>query len=635
MQPASSSCNQQLSEEIKNGFHENADSAADIMGMTLPTGHINNQRNKEQVDSLSHNKTTELVVNGLPRENFRETSCASSASLPMLDVENSELKMEDIDQTVQETNSSLSDKLLTVREERGKNVKVDTDNSEVIIGDAEQCVDATVCGKHLVTASHINEEGPKFWHLHNGVLDVEMTSNIDAEYKKSLAKQGITFGGRNHAQLFCFSKFLVYIRKQSTSITACVFWVLPKDSQCSIFAHIHLPDSYFSVLLPADPSSSTPKQTDPSMEHSTLSMEQKTLAPKQTTSAQTVSGSDHVASDGLFLMYIVRNGKLEERSSDMKLLRTIEVPRLTEDIPNLSSSSGKKKLLSYKIAVTEDWRYFVIVCPAVGGKSGRYLDVVDLKANCYLQRCALDCRFMWRVLEDGLYYLVCPSGSDHFELVSVRTMKEKIQTYSYCCIMQSDLQIRSPDGQYCVELTPDHSIHIWKMASTPNQNDPSLKDNMFSLTEQTTSILEQNTPPAQTAASACYFAVNVAECSPTPEQTDPSWEDSMFSMKQRTPTVEHYCVLTGHVAEVTCVSWTSPMADSRRLLVSGSRDNTVRLWDLDGGTGTMGSQLCLFHVLGTIDNVHFDDSWSYVVVHCSYAPQRKRAIVLRISSVLT
>lgn len=498
----------------------------------------------------------EPVLDRFPREYFREASCASfGCSLPTLHVENGEVKVEDVSE---KTDLPLSGKLAAL-EEGGKNADEPVDD-EVVISAAEQCVDATAFGRHLVIASHINEDGPKFWHLHNGVLDVEMTENIDAQYKKSLADQNITFGGRNHAQLFSFDDFLVYVRKRSTSMIPCVIQVLP-NKRLSVVGHIHLPDSYFSVFLP-----------------------------------------ERSSPNGPFSMYVVREGMLEQRSADMKLLRTIEMPKLTDDIPNLSSNAGKKRLLSYKVAVTEDRRYFVIVCPTVGGKNGRYLDVVDLKENCYVHRTALDARLLWKVLEDGVYYLARPAGADLFELQTVRTLTDGTRTDDYCCIIQSDLQIRSPGGQYGVEFTPDHSIHIWRTVSTLERSAVSREHNTPTspVSDQTVTHIHHNAPTDQNAQTS----------------------------EQPVPTPKHCCTLSGHVAEVTCVSWAST---GSRLLVSGSRDNTVRLWSLVGA----GCQLCLFHVLGTIDNVHFDETSRYVVVHCSYAPQRKRAIVLRLNNVRT
>ena len=348
--------------------HEAPNSTADASGVDLvdvetssrslkQVKSINDEKTQPSTSNKSvssrladRNKATERVLDGFPRRYFRE---ASFVGCPM---KNSELTVEDASQKVQlETNSALSDTLSTLR---GKNVEDDDDAA--VISAAEQCVDVTVFSHYLVIASHINEEGPKFWHLHNGVLDVELTENVDAEYKKSLAEQNITFGGRNHAQLFCFDEFLVYVRKRSTSTTPCVFQISASNPpSVSVFGHIHLPDSYFSVFLP-----------------------------------------ERDCPTGPFSMYVVREGVLEQRGADIRLLRSIEVPKLTEDIPNLLSSAGKKKLLSYTVAVTEDRRYFVIACPMVGGKSGRYVDVVDLRENRYLQRAALDPRFVWRVLED-------------------------------------------------------------------------------------------------------------------------------------------------------------------------------------------------------------------------------------------
>ena len=530
-------------------------------------------------DSKSDDRSTKTVVDHFP-----------SVSLSTVDVENSEQRMENVT-ALMESGMSLD---------------------EDVISAAEQCVDAVVFGQHLVIATHINEEGPKFWHLHDGKLDVPLTQHFDAQYKKSLIEQDITFAGRNHAQLFSFNDFLIYVRKRSTSMTPCVIQA-SANNQLSLVSHVHLPVAYFSLFLPQP---------------------------------------------GSFSMYIVREGILEERNANMKLLRTIEVPRLTNDIPNLSSSAGKKKLLSYTVAVTEDHRYFVIVCPTVGAKNGRYVDVVDLGNNCYLGRCGLDSELMWKVLLDGVYYLVQPAGTENFGLVSVRSLIDRSQTYDYCCITQSDLQLRSPDGQYGVELSPDHSIHIWKTVSTPSTQ-PATVEQKVCTAEQKAPTGEQKSPTAEQTARTeeqkVQKATTVEQKARTAERKAPTKEQKTHTEEQEAPTVEqkaaavdqmtsdetgsktdssvtvcetvarHCCVLVGHVAEVTCVSWSS--TDSH-LLVSGSRDNTVRLWSL-----LTGCQLCLFHVLGTIDDVHFDETSRYVIAHCSYAPQRKRAVVLEITNV--
>jgi len=462
--------------------------------------------------------------------------------------------------------------------EERNNEDFDSDEEEALSGAVElvssvsceqQCVDATVFNQHCVTASHVNEHAPKFWHLETGQLDTELTMRCAVQYRRSLAHHNITFTGRHHAELFSFDQFLVYVRKRSTSVTPCVFRHLPNAHDVSVVAHVNLPDSYFCLFL-----------------------------------------AEESSCGGGFSLMVVREGVLEHRAADMTLLRSIEVPRLSEDIPNMASSAGKKRLLSYSVAVTTDRRYFLIVCPTPGGKTGRYMDLVDLRENRYLQRTDVDARLGWRVLEDGVYYVVRPHGEIQFDLRSVRTVRELARSCDYCCIVESDRQTRSPDGLYGVELSLDHAIHVWTW-NTPDQTDPSPQQN--------------------------------------PEQRDPAAEQtehqSQIGTQNDTISLEwvlrprHCCVLRGHVAEVTCVSWIS-----RCLLVSGSRDNTVRLWSLLGN----GSQLCLFHVLGTIDNVHVDyftttglhqtrseavAGGRHVVVHCSYAPQRKRAIVLRINNV--
>ena len=107
------------------------------------------------------------------------------------------------------------------------------------------------------------------------------------------------------------------------------------------------------------------------------------------------------------------------------------------------------------------------------------------------------------------------------------------------------------------------------------------------------------------------------------EQTFVSLQRDFIKVFQSAP-VPLWLTLRGHIAEVTCVDVDAP----RRLLVSGSLDNTVRLWSLDTG-----QQLCLFHTYDAVLNVRFDRTSSYVITHCMASPQKGIGIILKIQNV--
>jgi len=312
-----------LSEEvIASHLSPGDDSAADYEDANLPTADADERG--ESTTSSDHKS-----ISTVPLDN------TSESVLGDVDVENvTQRARDDVGRPPCRTR-------LAAEEGSGKTTGKEDFDAELTVSTEEQCVDATVFGtRHCVTASHVNEEAPKFWQLQSGQIDVELTQLCAARYRKSLVSQNITFAGRHHAQLFCFDEYLVYVRKRSTSMTLCVFRVSPADQHVSVLSHLHLPDSYFLLFLPE--------------------------------------------SCGQFSLLVVREGALERRAADMTLLRAIDVRKLTEDVPNMSSSSGKKRLLSYAVAVTEDRRYFVVVCPTAGGKCGRYMDVVDLVENLYV-----------------------------------------------------------------------------------------------------------------------------------------------------------------------------------------------------------------------------------------------------------
>jgi len=398
---------------------------------------------------------------------------------------------------------------------------------------SEQCVDANVFGSHLITATPYNRQASKFWHLTTGILDSQVSSNFNDLYNESLNAQGITYGNRYHAQILCFANYLVYILKKTNAMTLFISRII--NDKITILAHVHIPESYFSHI-----------------EYQSFTQESDPLR-----------------------IYIVRTSTLEIRNFRLEILETIDLPNIADEINNLTSvlsSANKKKILNYRVSITSDNKFFVIINPTPGGKAGRYFDIVDLERNIYLGRSTFGVDVPW-IVSDGVYYLILPTIDriskdiiSKSKLLSIRKLSETFEKQGllesdlYCSILRSDNQQLSPDGLFVAEFAHDYVIHVWRIAD-------------------------------------------------------------------RRPKM--LVSLVGHVAQVTCVSWLT----SSGVLVSGSHDSSVRLWSLSAG-----SQLCLFHVYGAVDNIRFSDQHDlaagrFVVVHCSYAPFRKRAVILKVSNI--
>lgn len=377
----------------------------------------------------------------------------------------------------------------------------------------EQCVGVCVLGEHAASATHINEDGLKFWRLDSGLLEPTLTADFDRQYKKSLTRNGISFTKRCHAEVQCFSDYLLYSRKLRRSVSCCV--VQGFRNPWNIVAHEFFQSTYLTLAV----------------------------------------GDDGEKSTGAFRVFLVCDGFIDVRDPCLRSLYTIEVPKITEDIPNLDSSAGKRKLLNYKLGITTDWKYFVIINPTFNGSAKKYLDVVSLKSKTYCCRIILEQKTPWRVLHDGFYFLTrIDEHSNDYKLLRGDEMASAQGTFRYSCLIRCDKTCLSNDLELGIQLNEgDNSIEVWQTGS---------------------------------------------------------------------PT--RLCVLRGHSMMVTSATFSS----DKRLVVSGSLDNTVRLWSVAAK-----QQLCVFHTYGAVEQVSFDRTATYVVVHGNSAPLRKRALVLKVTNV--
>lgn len=377
----------------------------------------------------------------------------------------------------------------------------------------EQCVGVCVLGEYAASATHINEDGLKFWRLDSGFLEPTMTADFDHQYKESLAKNGISFTMRCHAEVQCFSDYLLYSRKLRRSASCCI--IQGFRNPLKIVAHEFFPNTYLTLAV----------------------------------------ADDRVDSDDAFRVFLVCDGFVDVRDPTLRSQYTIDIPKITEDIPNMDTNAGKRRLLGYKLGITTDWKYLIIVNPTTSGSSVKYLDVVGLTSRSYCCRIVLDQKTSWKILHDGFYYLTrsAEEGSNDYQLL--RGDEMAVAQGNYRCLISCDKQLLSNDFELGVLLNEgDNSIEVWQTGSLPAR----------------------------------------------------------------------ICVFRGHSMMVT----SAVFSPDKRLLVSGSLDNTVRLWSLAAR-----HQLCVFHTYGAVEQVAFDETTTYVVVHGTSAPLRKRALVLKVTNV--
>ena len=383
-----------------------------------------------------------------------------------------------------------------------------------ILEPQEQCLDAIAVDNYAVTASFVNEEGPKLWDLKNGVQNEELTKHYDQIFKKSLGDKRIMYKNRGHAHLELFGNTLVFSRKRRDAMTICVMVDITNPT---IIAHEHFDDTFFSLVC---------------------------YMPDKA-----VPGT--LQSDPTFLL--VKNGSLDTHDVHLNLKSSVQMPEITDDIPNIESSAGKKKLMLLRTGVTQDGKFFVLVNPTVPkAAGGKYADVIDLEEEKYIERAKVK-YLPWRLLEDSFCFLVWQRDKSSSEIWGPSALVHMKSDMTYKGLLLSEKSCLSSDREYGYEVMRNHTVRVWKV-------EPLKK-------------------------------------------------------------LHH---LHGHIREITCGAF----SQDNRYLVTGSQDNTVRMWSVE-----QGSQVCMFHMYGGVSSVVYDNTCSYIVVHFATGPQRKRAAILRIENL--
>ena len=288
-----------------------------------------------------------------------------------------------------------------------------------VLSDKEQCLDLLPLQKDLVTAGVMNIDGPRFWHLEDGKQNV-VTQKIEEIYRASLQENNIDLSAKHHGSLNIYGDTIVYSRSRRRS--TCMFAFKNVNNVPSVVGHKLFDDTFASVL--------SPRLRD--------SADQENL-------------------------YLVREGSLDLcHLEGMKILESIPIPSIEEEVGNILSNAAKRRLLLFKFAVTLDHKYFIIINPAPVHKAQKYIDLVDLTQKKYLKRVEIPEYFnMLTMFKDGFQTLL--KKGDIFSLMSPSRLQQEEQStgFDYKCIAEGDHSCLSVNKCMGYEMHRNFSVAIW------------------------------------------------------------------------------------------------------------------------------------------------------------------------------
>ncbi len=296
-----------------------------------------------------------------------------------------------------------------------------------VLNPDEQVLDVVCTDQYVVTANHVNEHGPRFWKIESGCIDMELTKTNEEMYVNTLKKHQVPQSSRMHASLNMHGNLLLYLRKKRSEI---YLYKIP------------------NIAYPADSSLLGMKQTF------------FFLAPAVNTSRSLYE--EECERELLF----ITDGTLEVLDLDFQTKASVEIPKITDDIPNLESNISKKRLMCYKFAVTFDGKYAMVINPT-HSKTKKYFDLVDLMGNKFVGRVKMDPTVPWNLAEDSFCFLTQTNQKEQFGIYSPgKLLASQIAGSSdpsgYKSLIYSDRNFLSKDLTLGLEFYKGHAIRIWR-----------------------------------------------------------------------------------------------------------------------------------------------------------------------------
>ncbi len=266
----------------------------------------------------------------------------------------------------------------------------ETDNVR-LLDETEESMELDALDDCVVTVKSDHSKGPHFWNLEDGTANEQLTEAVQAVYKESLLEnhnpdadaeepappaekvECTTDGlpkkinslnnpqsGKTHGSVCCQSNgVLVYERKRRDFIATWAF-SLKDRSQPEVLGQ-YASRAFLRCISPVEGASQQQKY------------------------------------------FLVKNGELEVLSFP-ELIKEfcIGIPKISDEISDISTGAGKKKLMYYKVAVTVNCKKLIITDPAMG----KFFDLVDLEKREYVKRYPLAKYVKWNLLDTSFCFLV-------------------------------------------------------------------------------------------------------------------------------------------------------------------------------------------------------------------------------------
>ena len=376
----------------------------------------------------------------------------------------------------------------------------------------EQGLDITINNSFLVSAPPDSKSPPKFWDLEKATLLKEKTESFGKEYQELFHKSDVKLPFKSHATLTLYGEDnLAYIRKIRDG---CCMHV--REHVSGEGEHFHLTQrDIFSLII-----------TDKYVQD----------LPEK-----------------IFTLFALSDGELHIfKLPRMEKIKSIEVPAVSKDIPNLQSSGGKKRLAFMKYGITVDGAYYIVFNPSPAGGAKKYFDLVDVIGGKYMKRFEMADYTPWKLMGCGISFLVTYKKDKEPSGIFIPSRIQAFQKSISNRIIIETGGFLSEDLRLGLEVTKFHKIMLWKLSS-----------------------------------KKLYKKMD----------------------------------FRGHRHEIMSADFSR----DKHFVLSGSYDSTVRIWS----TRT-GEQICMFHTNGAVTKTMASPNMEYIGVHCFSAPQRKRAMILKV-----
>ena len=309
---------------------------------------------------------------------------------------------------------NVSQLIKTAQQQSRMRMSPSLDNEQ--LNDNEQVLDVVVYANSVITAGFSNQHSPKFWYLHSGDKDSKKTVLYQELYESCLNNVPDDYSQRKyHASLHTLNnKHLLYTRKRRNAM-ACFCFNLETET---LLTNQWIPKSFFMLVFP-----------------------------------------DVIKSNTQIL--IQQDGQLLcKEFPSLNTVKSIKMPKITEAIPNVDTSNGKRRLMLCKLAVTVDGNFAFFINPSItnlGERKEKYFDMVDLKRGEYVGRSFLHPFTSWKFLENTISYYV--NSANHTGFLSPSNLPADYT--GYMSLVYTHNTILSHDLSLGIEIEKGNVLYVW------------------------------------------------------------------------------------------------------------------------------------------------------------------------------